>query len=178
MSAQRGAALAVSLVVLLLLSLLALCGARLGAMELQLARGGEQALAAFEQAQSLVDLCLRSVDLTPPMRQSVLCAGQDCAKPLPELAAVIEQAKAGDSGRGASSLVIRGLPVPDLPPLPGSGYSADKLNSVQLRIEVSVTQDEHGAGAAQIFEGVALLQWAGADVLRSGNEARDTFRGP
>ena len=59
MKSERGMALAVSLILLMLLSLLALSGARLGAADLRISLAEEQRLLAFEQAQSAIDGALQ-----------------------------------------------------------------------------------------------------------------------
>ena len=63
MQRQRGVALAVGLIILLLPTVLGISAMRGSIFELQMARNEEARLSAFERAQSIIDACDRA---TPP----------------------------------------------------------------------------------------------------------------
>ena len=75
---QRGVALAVALILLVVLTLLALSGVRLSTMELRMSLNDELRVTAYEQAQSLVDVTIRQFSNTPVLSPGTVICARDC----------------------------------------------------------------------------------------------------
>lgn len=166
---QRGVALAVALILLVVLTLLALSGVRLSSMELRMALNDELRVASFENAQSMVDTTIRSFNNTPVLAAGVvLCAaaGGDCTTVRPSLTTTLssEPTYAALFANGYVNVVIRSIPPLNADPPVGTGYSLDKFDAAYLRVEGVYDQNALGLGQAQVNEGVAIVYGSAGEI--------------
>lgn len=177
---QSGVALAVALILLVLLTLLALSGIRLSAMQLRMAANDELRVAAFEQAQSLVDSAIRSFNNTPVLSEGTLiCAravtglGCDSSRTVTVPAGTPQRTDVDDE---YSNVVIRSIPPINADPPVGTGYSLDKFDAAYLRVEGYYDKNSLGWGAAQVNEGVAIVYGSAGEITtKSGTGASAQF---
>lgn len=175
---QRGAALAVALILLVVLTLLALSGARLSAMELRMAANDELRVAAFEAAQSLVDGTLRSFGNTPVLAEGVTVCARPAAGCTEVRAFTLPPSMARDLAAEHANVVIRGIPPLAADPPVGTGYSADKFDAAFLQVEGQYDQNTLGFGQAQVNEGIAIVYGAVGEITtKSGAAAETQFSG-
>lgn len=180
MSAQpvQGMALAVTLILLLVLTLLALSGVRLGLLELRMALDDELRVAAFEGAQSLVDGALRSFNNTRVLAEGTLI----CARPVsgcdePRQLALPADLQARVAA-GEANVVIRAVPPFGADPPVGSGYGTDKFDAAFLRVEGRYDRNAAGLGQAEIHEGIAIVYGSTGDItIKTGADAETQFSG-
>jgi len=180
-SGQSGVALAVALILLVLLTLLALSGIRLSTMQLRMAANDELRVAAFEQAQSLIDSAIRSFNNTPVLSEGTLiCArtvtGLGCDTSRTVVIPSTATALAQDVTDGYSNVVIRSIPPINADPPVGTGYSLDKFDAAYLRVEGYFDKNSIGRGAAQVNEGVAIVYGSAGEITtKSGTGASAQF---
>lgn len=176
--AQSGAALAVTLILLVVLTLLALSGARLSAMELRLAANDELRVAAFEAAQSLVDGTLRSFNNTPLLAEGVAVCARATVGCTEVHAFTLPSSVESDLAANHANVVIRGIPPLHADPPVGAGYSADKFDAAFLQVEGQYDKNVLGLGQAQINEGIAIVYGAAGEITtKSGAAAEAQFSG-
>lgn len=178
---QRGVALAVALILLVVLTLLALSGVRLSSMELRMSLNDQLRVAAFENAQSMVDTTIRSFNNTPVLGSGVvLCArtAGDCTTVRDSLATTLQGAYPDLWTNNAINVVIRSIPPLNADPPVGTGYSLDKFDAAYLRVEGSYDETGLGYGQAQVNEGVAIVYGSAGEITtKSGTGVTDEFSG-
>lgn len=184
---QRGVALAVALILLVVLTLLALSGVRLSSMELRMSLNDQLRVASFENAQSMVDTTIRSFNNTPVLAAGVvLCArdntstGGDCSTVRNSLTTTLSgnTTYADLFNNGYINVVIRSIPPLNADPPVGTGYSLDKFDAAYLRVEGVYDQNALGLGQAQVNEGVAIVYGSGGEITtKTGSDAGTQFSG-
>jgi hypothetical protein len=167
--AQRGVALAIVLILLVVLTVLAASGTKLSALELRIAHSDEQRVQAFERAQSLVDAAVRDAANTPVLLPGrVLCArdcGADTRIALPEALYGAPDAPGTELGdRRVQVRVRRVVPWAAGPPV-GTDFSMTAFDAAALRVEGIYDRSALGMGSAQINEGIAVVYGAAGDVV-------------
>lgn len=175
---ERGVALAVALIMLVVLTLLALSGVRLSTMELRMALGDEIRVNAFEQAQSAVDSTIRLFSNTPVLAPDVVI----CAKLHDTMARECDDARVTmpteyHAARDANLLnvVIQRIRPMNAEPPPGTGFSINQFDAAFLQVAGLYDNNAAGLGAAQVNEGVAVVYGASGELLFSADE--DEFSG-
>lgn len=173
----RGAALPVGLLMLLAMTLLALAGTRLGALELRMAINDEHQVQAWQHAQSLVDgIVLALADSAVPPDPADACLREDtttfgglCAGTARRR---LEIDAAARPPAGHYNARLARQPAHRSPPPPGSGFSADRFDAVQLTVAAEFDGTDLGYGRARVDEGLAFVQ------ARSGNVPAFRDTGP
>lgn len=183
---QRGIALAVALILLVVLTLLALSGVRLSTMELRMSLNDQLRVESFERAQSMVDTTIRNFNNTPVLAiDAVLCArlpsgwnesdtcpatDPTCCRVRPSLTTSLQTNFGSLFSANAVNVIIRSIPPLNADPPVGSGYSLDKFDAAYLRVEGQYDQNSLGYGAARVSEGVAVVYGAAGEITTaSGN---------
>jgi hypothetical protein len=182
---QSGVALAVALILLVVLTLLALSGVRLSTMELRMAANDELRVAAFEQAQSLVDVAIRPFNNTPVLSEGTLICARDTAQldcdTSRTVSVAVSPTLAADVAAGYANVVIRSIPPLNADPPVGTGYSLDKFDAAYLRVEGIFDKNAIAAGsrgAAQVNEGVAIVYGSAGEITtKSGTGAQSQLEG-
>lgn len=150
---QRGVALAVALILLVVLTLLALSGVRLSTMELRMALNDELRVDAYQQAQSLVDVSIRQFANTPILSPDTVICARDC----PNIRVNLPASYADDLNKDYVNVTIRGIqPLQATPPL-GSGFSITVFAASYLQVTGEYDKNPLGRGAATINEGIAVV---------------------
>lgn len=174
---QRGVALAVALILLVVLTLLALSGVRLSTMELRMSLNDELRVAAYQQAQSLVDVSIRQFSNTPVLspgtvicaRATTGCTGTDIGRV--DLPASYDTDLADDR----VNVVIRGIqPLQAEPPV-GSGFSITVFDASYLQVTGEYDKNPLGLGSATINEGIAVVYGSTGDTPTT--QRQDEFGG-
>lgn len=168
---QRGVALAVALILLVVLTLLALSGIRLSTMELRMALNDELRVAAFEQAQSMVDGTVRTFNNTP-----ILAPGLTrCAKAIPDkcTTATLVLPNSGsayglddqvaDTSVDVNVLIER-IPPQNAEPPVNSGFSLSSFDAAYMQISGMWDKNAAGLGSAIVREGIAIVYGAAGDI--------------
>lgn len=160
---DRGAALLVALIVMVVLSVLAASVVRLSIAGLRAAVNEELRTDAFQRAQSLIDMTLSVPGnlLIEGQVGEVNCIAGDsgCARhtlkvhyTLGGTAATLDQMESyGDSVR-----VTRIGPESSAPPR-GTGYSAVRFQAAYLEVESGYDGVDAGWGQAELNEGVTVI---------------------
>ena len=155
---QRGIALAVALILLVVLTLLALSGVRLSTMELRMALNDEMRIDAFEQAQSLVDATLRNFNNTPVLAKSrVYCARNQtgCTNFTNVVTLPSGTDVAAAVTAGTANVVVQRLDPQAAEPPVGTGFSLTAFSAAYLQVSGQYTAG--GEGQATVNEGVAVV---------------------
>lgn len=167
---QDGVALAVGLVLLVVMTLMVLAGVRLSTLELRMSLNDEIQVNAFEQAQSLVDTVIRDFSNTPVLGDDVVmcintafdtqyggkCAGNDT---------LVMPANSPYSKTDTTvNVLITRIPPQSSPPPVGSGFSADKFASAQMRVWGTFDRNATGQGKAEVREGLAIVYSAPSEI--------------
>lgn len=163
-AAQRGVALAVALILLVVMTLMVLSGVRMSSNELRMALNDEIRVNAFEQAQSLVDTVIRDFSNTP-----VLADGEALCLNSSEAMCDDEDLKLPDGTHfdkddTTINVMITRIPPQSAPPPVGSGFSADKFASAQHRVIGKFKRNTEGEGSAEIREGLAIVYSAPSEI--------------
>jgi hypothetical protein len=168
-SRQRGVALAVALILLVVLTLLALSGIRLSAMELRMALNDELRIASFEQAQSMVDTTVRRFTNTPILAPGVT----RCYKTVTDIcsnagtlflsADVREQFDLDDTDVNVNVWIER-IPPQNAEPPVNSGYSISSFDAAYMQVTGLWDQNALGRGASTVREGVAVVYGSAGDT--------------
>lgn len=181
---QRGIALAVALILLVVLTLLALSGVRLSTMELRMALNDQLRVESFERAQSMVDTTIRNFNNTPVLAQGVaLCARIDattapgCATVRASLADTLSGIHTALYSANAVNVTIRSIPPLNADPPVGTGYSLDKFDASYLRVEGVYNQNSLGYGAARVNEGVAVVYGSAGEITTASGNVNNAFSG-
>lgn len=169
---QRGVALAVGLVLLVVMTLMVLAGVRLSTLELRMSLNDEIQVNAFEQAQSLVDTVIRDFSNTPVLGDDVVlclntafnttyggkCTGSDT------LLLPADAAPYFSKTDTTLNVLITRVPPQSAPPPVGSGFSADKFASAQMRVWGTFDRNADGQGKAEVREGLAIVYSAPSEI--------------
>ena len=175
---QRGVALAVALILLVVLTLLALSGVRLSTMELRMSLNDELRVTAYEQAQSLVDVTIRQFSNTPVLSPGTVICARDCADvrvtlPVDPYGAPSDTTK--DLGARRVNVIIQGIqPLQAEPPV-GTGFSLTVFDASYLQVTGQWDKNTLGLGAATINEGIAVVYGSAGDSPTVQNQ--DEFGG-
>lgn len=152
---ERGVALFVSLVMLILMTALVLSALRLSMTSLRNAVGEELRVDAFQNAQSLIDMTL-----AVPANTAVTGA-VDRANCLPGVTDTDCYSNTVSTpvgmGTGDISVKVRRLAPEYAPPPRGTGFSALKFASAQMQVESRYDATPYGWGRDQLQEGVAVI---------------------
>lgn len=170
---QRGVALAVALILLVVLTLLALSGVRLSTMELRMALNDELRIGAFEQAQSLVDGTVRKFSNTPILAPGItrcarnisgVCAGTTLSLPA-ALAADVANSSVN------VNVLIQRIPPQNAEPPVGTGFSLTSFDAAYMQVTGLWDKNSQGLGMAQVNEGIAVVYGAAGDItVTSGSD--------
>jgi hypothetical protein len=177
---QRGIALAVALILLVVLTLLALSGIRLSTMELRMALNDELRVAAFEQAQSMVDGTVRRFTNTPILAPGVT----RCAKVIPDkcTTATLVLPTSGDAyGLDAQvadtsvdvNVLIERIPPQNAEPPVNSGFSLSSFDAAYMQVAGLWDKNAAGLGSAIVREGIAIVYGSAGDITTTSGA--DTF---
>lgn len=163
---QRGVALAIALILLVVLTLLALSGVRLSTMELRMSLNDELRVSAYQQAQSLVDVSIRQFANTPVLspdtvtcaRATTGCTGSDIGR------VVLPTSYGADLSANQVNVVIRGIqPLQAEPPV-GTGFSIAVFDASYLQVTGEYDKNSLGLGKATINEGIAVVYGSTGDT--------------
>lgn len=168
-SRQRGVALAVALILLVVLTLLALSGIRLSTMELRMALNDELRVAAFEQAQSMVDTTVRRFTNTPILAPGIT----RCVKTITDKCTaagsltlsddVKEKFGVNDNSVNVNVWIER-IPPQNAEPPVNSGFSLSSFDAAYMQVTGLWDQNAVGKGAATVREGVAIVYGSAGDI--------------
>lgn len=159
-SRERGAALLIGLLLLLLVSVLATAGVRLSVSSVRGAVNEQLRSDAFQRAQNLVDGALAQAANTtlrsrPGERN---CLPGDSAAECAQHALRLDPApRTEDVAGGAIRVRIARLDPELTAPPRGTGYSAVRFQAGQLEVEAQYDQVAQGWGRAAVREGVAVI---------------------
>lgn len=182
--AQRGVALAVALILLVVLTLLALSGVRLSTMELRMALSDEMRVNAFEQAQSLVDGTVRRFSNTPILAPGIVrCAktpadtdgdgdNEACAASI--VLPTAFQSDLGNANVDVNVLIRRIAPQNAEPPV-GTGFSLTSFDAAYMQVSGLWDKNTEGRGRAMVNEGIAIVYGSAGDITLGGSQ--DEFSG-
>lgn len=163
---QRGVALAVALILLVVLTLLALSGIRLSTMELRMALNDELRVAAFEQAQSLVDGTVRTFSNTPILAPGLTrCAKtitDKCTTATLQLPGPLD-AQVDDTSVDVNVLIERIPPQNAEPPI-NSGFSLSSFDAAYMQVSGLWDKNAAGLGSAIVREGIAIVYGSAGDI--------------
>lgn len=164
---QRGVALAVALILLVVLTLLALSGIRLSTMELRMALNDELRVAAFEQAQSYVDGTVRKFTNTPILAPGIT----RCAKAIPDKCsnAALQMPYQQMTDEVASSswnvnVLIERIPPQNAEPPINSGFSLSSFDAAYMQVAGMWDKNAVGMGSAMVREGIAIVYGSAGDI--------------
>jgi Tfp pilus assembly protein PilX len=163
MRRERGIALAVALILLVVLTLLALSGIRMSTMELRMSLNDEFRITAFEQAQSLVDAAIRDFNNTPVLaRNRVFCAR--AATGCTDNTAVKVPDYSDELTAGTANVVVRRVEPQNAEPPVGTGFSLTAFDAAYMQVSGQYTANTLGRGEARVNEGVAVVYGQTGDV--------------
>lgn len=170
-SSQRGIALAVALILLVVLTLLALSGVRLSSAELRMSLNDELRVTAYQQAQSLVDVAVRQFSNTPVLSpDAVICArsitgctGTNVRVTLPSSIYGSTGTSGTDLGDGRVNVIIRGIPPLQAEPPVGTGFSLAVFDASYLQVTGQWNKNALGLGASTVNEGIAVVYGSAGD---------------
>lgn len=157
---QRGVALAVSLMLLLLITVLGITAMRSSILELYMARNEAARISAFERAQSLVDGLFESIATnfevsnvgdTRCYNKTGCTGGLGALSPAAEL---VDDAT--EAARSAISVRYRSC-FAGVPAVIGGGTSIDVLDTVEFQVEASYDASSAKQGRAEVGQGVLVL---------------------
>lgn len=181
-SIQRGVALPVALILLVVITLLALSGIRLSTMELRMALNDELRINSFEQAQSVVDSTVRNFNNTPILADNVTI----CARAAPPLCTDVSVTLPPgvydtELAKEWINVIIRGIPPLNAEPPVGTGYSLANFDAAYLQVTGIYDRNLDGLGRTTINEGIAVVYGqAGEITTQTGtpvNPADDPYAG-
>lgn len=175
---QRGVALAVALILLVVLTLLALSGIRLSTMELRMALNDELRVAAFEQAQSMVDGTVRTFNntpiLAPGLTRCVNTLSTDdanalritpCSTPNTLTLSDTMKAKFGVNDTSVKvNVVIERIPPQNAEPPVNSGFSLTSFDAAYMQVSGIWDKNSAGLGSALVREGIAIVYGSAGDI--------------
>lgn len=156
---QRGVALAVALILLVVLTLLALSGVRLSTMELRMALNDELRVGAYQQAQSLVDVSIRQFSNTPVLTPDTVICARDCSN----VRVTLPAGYASDLSNDYINVTIRGIPPLQAEPPVGTGFSIAVFDASFLQVTGEYDKNTLGLGKATINEGIAVVYGSTGD---------------
>jgi hypothetical protein len=173
-SRQRGVALAVALILLVVLTLLALSGIRLSTMELRMAMNDELRVAAFEQAQSMVDTTVRRFTntpiLAPGVTRCVKTVTDKCTNAGSLFLSDDVKAKFGvNDNTLAVNVWIERIPPQNAEPPVNSGFSLSSFDAAYMQVTGLWDQNAIGRGAATVREGVAIVYGSAGDTTTTAS---------
>lgn len=166
---QRGVALAVALILLVVLTLLALSGIRLSTMELRMALNDELRVAAFEQAQSLVDGTVRTFSNTPILAPGIT----RCVNTIPDKCTTANsltlsdtiKTKFGVNDTSVSvNVLIERIPPQNAEPPINSGFSLSSFDAAYMQVSGLWDKNAVGLGNAIVREGIAIVYGSAGDI--------------
>ena len=164
---QRGVALAVALILLVVLTLLALSGIRLSTMELRMALNDELRVAAFEQAQSYVDGTVRKFTNTPILAPGIT----RCAKVITDkcTTATLQMPNSTMTNEIASTswdvnVLIERIPPQNAEPPINSGFSLSSFDAAYMQVAGMWDKNAVGLGSAIVREGIAIVYGSAGDI--------------
>lgn len=165
---QRGVALAVALILLVVLTLLALSGIRLSTMELRMALNDELRVAAFEQAQSMVDTTVRRFTNTPILAPGLTRCAKAITGKCTTATLVLDDAVKTKFGVNDTSVNvnvwIERIPPQNAEPPVNSGFSLSSFDAAYMQVTGLWDQNAAARGAATVREGVAIVYGAAGDI--------------
>lgn len=167
-SRQNGVALAIALILLVVLTLLALSGIRLSTMELRMAMNDELRVAAFEQAQSMVDTTVRRFTNTPILAPGLTrCARVITGKCTTDTLQLSNDVKlqygVNDTAVNVNVWIER-IPPQNAEPPVNSGFSLSSFDAAYMQVTGLWDQNAVGKGAATVREGVAIVYGSAGDI--------------
>lgn len=178
-SLQRGIALAVALILLVVLTLLALSGVRLSTMELRMSLNDELRVGAFEQAQSLVDGTVRIFSNTPILGPGIT----RCARAISGVCSTAQATLALPARYTADvantdvnvNVLIQRIPPQNAEPPVGTGFSLSSFDAAYMQVSGEWDKNSQGLGRAQVSEGIAIVYGAAGDITTTSGT--DEFGG-
>jgi Tfp pilus assembly protein PilX len=154
---QRGVALAVALILLVIITLLGLSAVRLSSMELRMSGNDELRVSSFEAAASLVDAAIANATNTPAISAGVrTCAKLGALVPACTTASVSVPTYTTDVANDLMNVEITGITGSTSPPT-GSGWSSKDYAAANLKIAGIYDRNADGRGRATISEGLAVI---------------------
>lgn len=184
---QRGVALAVALILLVVLTLLALSGIRLSTMELRMALNDELRVSAFEQAQSYVDGTVRRFTNTPILAPGITrCAKTISGKcntatlQMPTGTFYVNGASTTMANEIASTswnvnVLIERIPPQNAEPPVNSGFSLTSFDAAYMQVAGLWDKNSIGLGSAIVREGIAIVYGSAGDITTT--PGADEFSG-
>ncbi len=153
---QQGAALFVSLMLLLVITLVSVAALRTSRLELRMAGNQESRLESFMSAQALVDAIVATPATVPVIGNPgfTLCTAMEAGCDRYTLS-FDNGLFAADLAKGSlAAVVTRGEEVP----IPrGLSTSVDKFNGVQYTVRSSFDRSAENLGRTQVVEGMLVL---------------------
>jgi Tfp pilus assembly protein PilX len=165
---QRGVALAVALILLVVLTLLALSGIRMSTMELRMALNDEFRVTAFEQAQSLVDAAIRDFNNTPVLgRAKVFCARS--ATGCTDVSITLPTQYADELTGLVANVQVRRVEPQNAEPPVGTGFSLTAFDAAYMQVSGEYSANSLGRGNATVNEGVAVVYGSAGDTVNDSD---------
>jgi hypothetical protein len=160
---QRGAALIVSLIILLIVTIIAVTAVRMSNVNLRSALNEEFRVEAFQQAQSIVD-ALVSIPTNTPVSGNAgvkycLPGDNTCPTNRQVITLPTDQFATDLASGKVTAQVERLFPPFSAPPL---GYSARCFQSARFSAQGTLDRSEDGQGRTTIHEGIVLPVQTGA----------------
>lgn len=176
-TSQRGVALAVALILLVVLTLLALSGVRLSTMELRMALNDELRIDAFEQAQSLVDGTVRVFSNTPILAPGLVRCARNVTGVCTGTTLSLPASLASDVANSSVdvNVFIQRVPPQNAEPPVGTGFSLTSFDAAYMQVTGQWDKNSQGLGMARINEGIAVVYGAAGDITVTSGQ--DEFGG-
>ena len=174
-SQQRGVALAVALILLLVITMLALSGVRLSTMELRMSLNDELRVNAIEQSQSLVDGAIRRFANTPILAPGVTLCARTVSGVCTDTRVVLPAAFADELAGNQVNVLIQRIPPQNAEPPVGTGFSLTSFDAAYIQVSGLYDKNSLGLGAARVNEGIAVVYGAAGDITTTS--ASDEFGG-
>lgn len=156
-SGQRGVALVVSLILLVVITVVALSSIRFSTQEMRFSGNETFRVDAFETAQSLVDATITDVDNTPVTGRvgyTVCLPGRSCNSDTLKLT---NDWLSSELAAGQADVTVQRLGPLLGPPPRGLGTSLIMFSAATFRVEASYDVSDEGLGRSEVHEGVIVL---------------------
>jgi Tfp pilus assembly protein PilX len=154
---QRGSALLISIIFLVVLGLLGMASMSTSRIELRMANNTEARTTAYQTAQALTD----AVVATPSMTPVVGAAGYTLCTPNLACDAASINMPAGELADAVTAGHLSGtaeLTAPgNSPPPRGLGFSADKFSASSFEVSAAYDRTDEGLGAAVVTQGIIVV---------------------
>lgn len=155
---ERGGALIVSLIFLVILALFGLSSMSTSRLELRMANNDEARTASYQAAQALVDAIVASQAMTPVMSPgfTVCTPGiAPCDEPILAMPAGDLEPEVADGK--LTAVAVMDEPTAGLPPRWLDGFSVIEWGATGYDVSVTYDRADEGRGQATVNQGILIL---------------------